>query len=78
MHMGVGRIFSRGASRGFSQFFFQEGPKVVKFVFYPSNLKKKTLLLIISKSMGANAPPSDAHEYAYCVKKLRQNFGLET
>ena len=28
--------------------------------------------------MGANAPPSDAHEYAYCVKKLRQNFGLET
>ena len=57
MHMGVGRIFSRGASRGFSQFFFQEGPNVVKFVFYPSNLKKKTLLLIISKSMGANAPP---------------------
>ena len=34
-YAGVGRIFSRGASRGFSQNFFQGGPKAVKFVFYP-------------------------------------------
>jgi len=38
--MGVGRIFSRGANRGISQNFFQGGPKVVKFAFYPSKLKK--------------------------------------
>jgi len=40
--MGVGRIFSRGASRGFCQNFFQGGPKVVKFGFYRSKLKKTT------------------------------------
>ena len=40
--MGVGTIFSRGASRGFSQNFFQGGgTKVVKFCFYPSKLKKQ-------------------------------------
>ena len=42
--MGVGRVFSRG------------GPKVVKFGFYPSKLKKKPFLLIISKSRGALPP----------------------
>jgi len=42
--MGVGRIFSReGSDRGFSQKFFQGGPKVVKFGVYPSKLKKQQL-----------------------------------
>jgi len=51
--MGVGRIFSRGGgSRGFSLNVFQGGAKVVKFVFYPSKLKKQPFLLIISKSTG--------------------------
>ena len=43
--MGVGRIFSRG------------GPKVVKFVFYPSKFKKQPFLLIISKSRRGPRPP---------------------
>jgi len=55
--MGVGRIFSRGTSRGFSQIFFQGGPKVVKFGFHPSKLKKQPFLLIISKSRGVQGPP---------------------
>jgi len=42
--MGVGRIFSRGTSRGFCQNFFQGGPKVVKFGFYRSKLKKQPFL----------------------------------
>ena len=54
-------FFQVGASRGFSQKFFQEGPKVVKFVLYPSKLKKQPFLLIISKSGGGLCPPSDAH-----------------
>ena len=49
-------FFSRGASRGFSQNFFQGGPKAVKFVFYPSKLKKQPFLLIILKSRGRLAP----------------------
>jgi len=57
-------FFQGGASRGFSQNFFQGGPKIVKFCFYPSKLKKQPFLLIISKSREALAPltpPSDAH-----------------
>ena len=46
--MGVGRIFSRGGgTRDFSNF-FQGGPKVVKFVFSYSKLKKQSFLLEIS------------------------------
>jgi len=44
--------------------FFPGGPKVLKFSFYPSKLKKQSFLLIISKSRGSKAPPvppSDAH-----------------
>jgi len=55
VYMGVGRIFSRSARRGFSQF-FPGGPKVVKFDFYPSKLKKQPFLPIISKSWGGLAP----------------------
>jgi len=50
--MGVGRIFSRG------------GPKALKFVFYPSKLKKQPFFDNNFKIQGAKpspAPPSDAH-----------------
>jgi len=43
--MGVGRIFSTGRGR-----------KAVKFVFYPSKLKKQPFLLKFSKSRGALPP----------------------
>jgi len=33
----------------------------MKFVFYPSKLKKQLFLLIISKSTGGLSHPSDAH-----------------
>jgi len=56
--LGVGRdFFQGGGSRGFSQKFFQGGPKVVKFVFYPSKLKNNLFLPIISKSRGWARPP---------------------
>ena len=58
LNMGVGRIFSGGGvSRGFSQNYFLGGPKAVKFVFYPSKLKKQPFLLINSKSRGGKALP---------------------
>jgi len=41
-YMGVGRIFSSGMQQDIFQKFFPGGPKVVKFVFYPSKLKKTT------------------------------------
>jgi len=50
-------IFPGEASNGFSQIFFQGGPKKVKFGFYPLNLKKQSFLLIISKSRGGQGPP---------------------
>jgi len=61
--MGVGRIFPGVASRGFSQNFFPGGTKVVKFVFYPSKLKKQRFFANNFKIQGARtpAPPSDAH-----------------
>jgi len=52
--MGIGRIFSRGGTGGFSKI-FPGGPKVVKFVFSHSKLKKQPFLLKISKSRGALA-----------------------
>jgi len=39
-----------------SEGFFPGGAKVVKFVFYPSKLKKQPFLLIISKSRGGQGP----------------------
>jgi len=57
--MGAGRISSRGDSRGFSQNFFQRRPKVVKFVYYPSKLKKQPFFASNFKT--PTAPPSDAH-----------------
>jgi len=55
--MGVGRIFSRGGAVGnFPNIFSRGGPKAMKFVFYPSKLKKQPFLQIISKSRGAEAP----------------------
>jgi len=41
MCMGVGRYFSMGATSGFLQTFFYGGPKVVKFGFYHSKLRKR-------------------------------------
>jgi len=55
--MGVGRIFSRGEPVGDFPKIFSRGPKVVKFGFYPSKLKKQPFLLIISKSRGGQGPP---------------------
>jgi len=42
--MGLGKIFSRGGTRGFFQNFSRVGPKVVKFVFSHSKLRKPFLL----------------------------------
>ena len=49
-------FFRGGGSRGFYQNFFQGWPKVVKFVFYHSKLKKQPFLLIISNFRGAGPP----------------------
>jgi len=43
--MGVGRNFSRGPLVDFSNKFFYGGPKMVKFVFYHSKLRKQHFLL---------------------------------
>jgi len=62
--MGVGRIFFQGATRGFFLNFSSGGPKVVKFYFSHSKLRKQPFLLKISKSRRGQAPlppPSDAH-----------------
>jgi len=68
LRMSVGRIFCRGAVGDFPKIFSRGEPKVVKFGFYPSKLKKQPFLLIITKSRGGKAPPSphsDAHAFAY-------------
>jgi len=39
--MGVGRNFSKGGTSGFFQKFFYGGPKVVKFGYYHSKLRKQ-------------------------------------
>jgi len=55
--MGVGRIFSRGEAVGdFPKIFSRGGPKVVKFGFYLSKLKRQAFLLIISKLGGCKPP----------------------
>ena len=69
--MGVGRIFSRGGAAGDFPIIFSRGvPKVLKFGFYPSKLKKQPFLLIISNTGGALAPPvlpSDDHGPCHLV-----------
>jgi len=54
--MGVGRIFSRGATRGFFLNFSRVGPKVVKFDSSHSKLRKQPFFLKIYKSGGARPP----------------------
>jgi len=49
-------FFPVGASRVFSQNFFQGGAKVVKFGFYPSKLKKLFLLTISQSGWGTRPP----------------------
>jgi len=54
--MGVGRIFYRGGQEGIFPKFFPGGSKVVKFVFYPSKLKKQPFLAINFKIQGGQGP----------------------
>ena len=66
-------LLQGGATRGFFQIFFQGWPKVVKFVFSLSKLRKQPILTNISKSRGVKAhpaSPSDAHECSVCVCAL--------
>jgi len=46
---GVGRIFSRGGTRVFFQNFSRGWPKVVKFVYSVSNLRKQPFFAEIFK-----------------------------
>ena len=55
--------FPGGATGGFFQKFFYGGPKMVKFGFYHSKLRKKHFLLKFSNS----CPSSDIH---LCVGKV--------
>jgi len=55
--MAVGRNFSRGDTSGFFQKFFYGGPKVVKFGFNHSKLRKHPFLQKFSNS----CPSSDTH-----------------
>jgi len=48
--MGVGRSFSGEDTSGYFQTFFYGGPKVVKFGFYHSKLRKQHFLLKFSNS----------------------------
>ena len=58
LDMGVGRIFSRGgAVRDFPKIFSRGGPKVVKFGFYPSKLKKQPFFANSFKIQGGQGPP---------------------
>jgi len=59
--MDVGRNFSRGGTSGFFQTFFYGGPKVVKFGFYHSKLRKQRFLLKFSNS----CPSSDPYMLVY-------------
>jgi len=49
-------FFQGWAMRGFCQIFSSGWPKVVKFVFYHSKLRKQLFLLTFSKSRGSLAP----------------------
>jgi len=58
MCMGIGKSFPGGPLVDFSKSFSRDGgPKVVKFVFYHSKLRKQPFLLKFSNSW----PPSDTH-----------------
>ena len=54
--MGVGRNFSAGAASVFFQKFFYGGPKVVKFGFCHSKLRKQHFLLKFSNSCPLPTP----------------------
>ena len=49
-------FFPGGATRGFFQILSREWPKVVKFVFSHSKLRKQPFLLKISKYRGGQGP----------------------
>jgi len=54
--MGVGRVFSRGAIRGFFQNFSRGWAKSGEICFFPLENNQTTFFAEIS------LPPSDAHE----------------
>jgi len=58
VRMGFGRIFSKGGASGFFQMFFKCWPKVVKFVFCHSKLRKQPIFAEILKLL----PHSDTHD----------------
>ena len=65
--MGVARILYMGGPVGDCPKFFSRGvSKVVKFVFYPSKLKKQPFIAKDFKIQGGKSPPcpprSDAHD----------------
>ena len=54
--MGVGRIFSRESHERIFLNFSRVGPKVMKFDFSHSKLRKQPFLLKFLKSRGCQAP----------------------
>jgi len=63
--MGVGRNFSRGATSGFFQTFYKGEPKVVKFGFQHSKLRKTTFFAETFKLLPLFRHP------CLCVRKVR-------
>jgi len=57
VNMGVGRIFSRGATRGFFQTVSRGDQKWWNLFFGPWNWKNNLFLLKFSKSEGCQGPP---------------------
>jgi len=67
-------FFQGGAVGDFPKIFPRGGPKVVKFVFYPSKLQKQPFFVNNFKIRGARPPlppPSDAHSYRYLRREAR-------
>jgi len=68
---GRSEDFFQGRPLGIFPKFFQGGPKVVKFVFYQSKLKKQPFFSEIFKIQGEPRPPclppSDIHGWSTCI-----------
>ena len=62
-YMGVGRIFSRGGQKRIFSNVFPGGPKVVKFVFYPSKLKKQRFFANNFENQGRQGPWTPGFDY---------------
>jgi len=55
--IGVGRNFSKVGTSGFFQKCFYGGPKVVKFAFFHSKLRKQRFLMKFSNSCPSSDTP---------------------